>query len=449
MEINKILNAINLKNKFLILLVCTSFSTYAQVIKWTLQDCIEHALENNINIRKADLRFKVAHTEKETAIGKFIPSLSSSIGHSWNIGLNTDPITNIKKLQTLQTSSMGINSNIVLFNGLRDLYQLHNANLSILSSQYQLENMKNNITLRIINAFLQVLFDKETLKTVRNQYNLNIEELNRTKELIEHGSKPKGDLLEMEANTVSKEQEIVQNENKLIISKIALANLLLIEDYNTFDIDDLDYHTSISIPQIKDYTAEKIYQKALYNQNDIKTSEIAIQIAENNLKIAKAGHLPTISASYSFNTNYSNSLETIFIDQLSNNIGHSFSLNLSIPIFNQFQVSSNVKKNQQEVQQAKLDLEETKINLKDKVYQIFIEVQNNLKSYEAANKTFIARKQAFIYSQNKFNIGMMNSFEFNQAKNKYENSQIEMIKYKYNYIFKLKVLEFYFGVPIR
>ncbi|WP_452226651.1 TolC family protein [Lacinutrix cladophorae] len=438
-----------MKKLIFIFFAFISITTQAQEKKWTLQECVNYALDNNISVKQSELDLQNSELNKKDAFGNFLPTLNASATHSWNIGLNQDPVTFDAVNSTTRNLSGGVSSGVNIYNGLRNVNQLRRSNLEILASQYQLDNIKDNMSLNIATAFLQILFNKEQLKVLEAQQLITQEELQRTNDLVDAGSLPRGDLLEIEATIATQEQQVVNAENAITLSKISLAQLLLLEDYETFDIVDNDYQ--VPATSILNESPKTIITKAKEARYDIKIAENNSEIAEYNLKIAKGALQPSLRGSYSFGTNYFKSqlFDTPeFTDQVSDNKSHGFSLSLSIPIFNGFSVKNNVKRSEINVLNTQYQLEQANLDLETNVYQAYNDAKGALKAYEAAVKTEAARSEAFNYSQERYNVGMLNAFDFSQSKNRLENAQSEVIRTKYDYIFKLKVLEFYFGIPI-
>ena len=438
-----------MKKSIIILFILFGVVAQAQVKKWTLKECVDYALEKNINIKQAELDLDQSEINKKDAFGSFLPSLNASASHSWNIGLGQDPVTFNAVTATTKNLSGGLGSNIDLYKGLRRINQLHISNLAILASQYKLENMENDISLYVANAFLQVLFNKEQIKVLNSQIEVTTSEQERTSELIDAGVLPSGDLLEVQASLSSQEQKLVVAKNALYLSKINLAQLLLITDYDNFDISETEY--LIPITDILNQSPETIYDKAKETRKEILIAETNTKMAEYDLKIAKGAMQPSLSGSYSFGSNYFRSelFDTPdFETQMTDNKSHNISLQLSIPIFNGFSISNNVKRNQINVERSQYLLEQEKLNLESTVYQAFNDAKGALKAYEAAVKTLSAREQAFNYSKERYNVGLLNSFDFSQSQNQFVAAQSDVVRTKYDFIFKLKVLEFYFGIPI-
>jgi outer membrane protein len=438
-----------MKKQIFIILVLLSLSIQAQTKKWTLNECIDYALENNISIKQSQLDLELSEINKKDAIGDFFPSLNGSISQSWSVGLSDDPLTGSRINSTTRNLSGGISSGIDIYTGLRKINQLHLTNLQLLAAQYQLDDMKDDISIFVANSFLQILFNKEQVKVLEGQRDISQQELDRTNELVEAGSLPRGDLLEIQATLATQEQQIVNAQNALLISKIQLAQVLLLDDYSNFDIvDELNY---VPTNTILEESPDAIIEKAKETRYDIKIAEANKAIAEDNLKLARGAYQPSLRGSYSFGSNYftADIFDTPdFETQLTDNRSHNFSINLSIPIFNGFAVRNNVNRNKVNLERSKYQLEQASLDLETAVYQAYNDAKGALKAYEAAQKTEIAREEAFKYSKERYDVGLLNAFDFNQSKNRFDAAQSEVVRTKYDYIFKIKILEFYFGIPI-
>ncbi len=438
-----------MKKTIIVFIAFLSINAFSQNKKWTLRECVDYALEHNISIKQSELDVTQSEINKRDAIGNFLPSLSASASHTWSIGLGQDPVTFDAVNSTTKNLSGGIGSGIDLYTGLRRINQLHRSNIEKLAANYRLDKMKDDISLFVANSFLQILFNKEQLKVIMSQQNVSNQEYQRTKDLVDAGALPKGDLLEIQATIATQEQQIVNAENAVLISKIQLAQLLLIEDYETFDIVDIDYQVPPS--NIMNESPDAIIAKAKETRYEIKIAEANTEIAEYNLKMAKGSLQPSLSGSYNFGSNYFTSqlFDTPdFETQMTDNKNHNFSIRLNIPIFNGFASRNNVKRNQVGFERSKNALEQANLDMETSVYQAYNDTKGALKAYEAAQKTLIAREEAFNYSKERYSVGLLNAFDYNQSQNRFEAAQSEVIRTKYDYIFKLKVLEFYFGIPI-
>ncbi|MDC6367290.1 MULTISPECIES: TolC family protein [Flavobacteriaceae] len=450
----------------LLFVVCTS---YGQMRKWTLQECVEYAVENNLSVEQFELDLDNAKIDKSDAIGAFLPSLSGSSSFSERSGLVTDPQTNANVSGTIFSISPGLSSNITLFDGLRNIHRLNRAKLNAIANQYRLDDLKDDIRLNVANAYLQVLSNKEQLKTFEAQYAVTEQDLKRTKELVESGVVPRGDLLEIEATAANQEQQIVNGEGQVLISRVNLAQLLQITDYENFDIADDEFNVPPS--DILDNSAKVIFDKALTFRNDIKFSQSNVELASKDLEIAKGAYYPTIDAFFSYNTFYSNQFQRVFDpdtgeliidpntgfplltrekvgDQFWQNDGISYGFQLNVPIFNGWSTRNSVKRSQISLERAKLQLEQDKLDLESNIQQAYVDVTTFKKAYEAAQKTLEARRLAYEYAKDRYDVGLMNAFDFSQSQSRVDNAEADVIRTKYDYIFRLKILEFYFGIPI-
>ncbi|TFG78030.1 MAG: TolC family protein, partial [Flavobacteriales bacterium] len=234
---------------------------------------------------------------------------------------------------------------------------------------------------------------------------------------------------------------------------IALAQLLQITDYENFDIAEEEFDVPPS--DILSNSAKVIFDKALTFRNDIKFSEYSVALAEKDVAIAKGAFYPTLGAFVNYNTRYSDQfLDPItgdlipFRDQLWINDGISFGAQLNVPVFNGMSTRNNVKRSLISYKKAQLQFEQDKLDLETTVNQAYVDVKNSAKAYEATQKTLEARRLAYVYTKERFDVGLMNAFDFSQAQARVDNAEAEVIRTKYDYIFRIKVLEFYFGLPI-
>ena len=340
--------------------------------------------------------------------------------------------------------------------------------------------MKENISLLVANSFLQILFNKEILKVQKLQLEISKSEVERANELVKNGVIPRGDLFEFEANLTSVEKSVIDAENSLKLAKISLAQLLLIEDYETFDIVDNEYQLDIS--NILDKSPKEIFAYAVENKTEIKIAETNLEIAKKSLEFNKSFLQPRLSAFYSFSTRiaYSDRLMRTgelnyvpigiventnqrvlapvqgtkivppksFADQFDINKGQNYGLSLSIPVLNGFSTRSNVNRSKVNVKRSENLLFQRKLDLENTINQAYSDAYGSLKAYEASKKSLDSRKLSFEYAKEKLNIGILNPYEYSQAKQRFESAQSDLIRSKFDLIFKLKVLEFYFGVPV-
>ena len=428
----------------LIFLLFFSFSSFAQE-KLSLKDCIDRAIEKNISIKNSSLDLLNSNENKKTAIGNFVPIFNINGNHSWNTGLTQNITTGILENQTTENSSMNISVAVDVFNGLANIRRLHRANLDLLAKKYQLEDMKEDISLLVANSYLQNLFNKEQLDVQKSQLKISQEELKNAKEKFNNGVIPEGNLFEIEANLALSEQNVIMAENSYQLSKLSLSQLLMFGDSDNFDIADDNYE--IPKTDILNKDAKEILEEAMKNRNDIKLAETNLEIAIKDQQISISALLPSASAFYSYNSRVIMDAPTSLKSQFDLNAGESIGLQLNIPIINGWSSRAGIKKSKLNVLRSKNLLDQTKMDLENTIYQALNDAKGAMKSYEAAKKSEIARKTAYEYAKERFENGALNTINYFQAQQLFETAQSELIKAKYDYIFKIKVLEFYFGIP--
>ena len=452
-------------NKYNSLIVALLFglglSAQTQPKQWTLEECVRYALDNNITIKLSELDVKSADIDKKGALGSYLPSVSGSASHSWNIGLNVNPVTNIATTQTTQYSSLGLNAGVDIYKGLQNQNAYRRAKLSIIASQYQLLKMQEDISLNVANAFLEILFNKENLKVKKEQLAIDEKRFARSEEMVNAGTIPRGDLFDLKATVATDQQAIIVAENSLLISKLSLAQLLQLKEFADFDV--IDDTNAKDENNIMAQTPIDIYNKAKEIRTEVKLAQTNLEIAEKSVAIARGAYQPTLRGFYQFSTSasYSDRLTGVdannnpiyvapdpVLDQFSDNKGHNFGFQLNVPIFNGFSVRNNVERSKVTLEKSKIDLEQKSLDLQRNVYTAFTDAKGALNAYESSTVTLEARQQAYNYAKEKYDVGLMNSFDFTQAQTLLTNAQSDVIRTKYDYMFKIKILEFYFGIPI-
>jgi outer membrane protein len=467
-----------------IFFIIFNFNANSQSKKWTLEECINYALKNNISIKQTELNLTNANVDKKAAFGNFLPNLNASASHSWNIGLNQNITTGLLENQTTQFTAAGLSSNITIYNGLKNQLQFQRSKMAIVAAQYQIDKMKEDISLNIANAYLQILFNKENKKVQQEQLANNEKQLIRTTELVDAGVVARGDLLDVKATVAADKQRLVAAENTLFISKLNLAQLLQLDDFKDFDIVETNYDTIESTTLLQ--KPEDIVAKAKEIRVEMKIAKSDIELAEKDIKISRSSFQPSLNGFYNFSTRAAyfdrvtgfvpntanpntvigqvegtgqNVIQPNFIpvlgnpnsvfEQFSDNKGHSFGVQLSVPIFNGFATRNNVERSKINLEQKKLSQAQAELDLERNVYNAITDAKGALNSYQSALTAVEARQEAFNYAKEKYAVGMMNSFDFNQAQTLLINAQSDVLRTKYDYIFKVKLVEIYFGIPLK
>ncbi|WP_203256380.1 TolC family protein [Hyunsoonleella ulvae] len=434
-----------IKNTILLSLCLAGFIGGSQQKKWTLLECVNHALENNITVSQNENSILLNEQDVIEAKGQFLPSLGGSIRHNLSIG-NRELFPGQFVDRTDNSTSIGVSANQTIFNGFRltNLYKQSQLNLE--TSKLELSRIKDDISLNVVNSYLNVLFNKERLETARAQYNFSKKQVEQVKELVDAGTQPKVNIYDAEATLSTDEQNLTVAENNYNLALLTLSQLLQLP-FNGFDVEIIEIDNP-SETLLYD-NVSPIVDHAFENRNEIKVAEKRIENAELGTEISKSGYYPSLTFNYGFGSNafFTNVLDTEadFISQLNNQKAHAFTLNLGIPIFSRFQNKTAVARSRIQEEQAKLGLEQAKLDLESNIQRAFTDAQAAFKAYSAAKKSLKSQELAFQNAQERYNIGVMNAFELEQSRVRFINAESALINAKYDFVFKTKVLDFYMG----
>ncbi|WP_033194556.1 TolC family protein [Ochrovirga pacifica] len=423
-------------------LLCGLTSGVAQTKKWSLEDCIQYAITHNIEIQQQLLTLQEAAIDIKGAKGAFLPNLQASANNAWNNGLSQNVTTGVLQNQTTRNSSYGFNSNVPLFTGFRNYHQLQQAKLQQVAAQFNIDKSKDDLMLQVANAFLEVLLQKENVAILENQYQLTQEQLQQAQQQVEAGTLAKGEVLQLEATAANDVQRIAEAENSFTIAKLSLKRLLNLElneemDFKEIEID-LDDRAQMERP------IDSIVTKVLKNRNELKWAELNIQIAEKGVEIAKSAYFPTLTGFLNFDTRESDIFDISYIDQLKNNYGWVYGFQLNIPIFNRFQTQNAVAKSKINVLKSQYQLKQSQQRITQDVYEAYLNAQAMYKTFLASEKNTQAQQLAFEYQQTRFDVGQSNLLDYTQTKINYQRSQTELLRVKYNLLFRLKILDLYY-----
>ena len=424
-------------------------SIQAQDKKWTLQECVTYAVENNINIKQNKLTIEISQENLISAKGNFLPNLNGSTSGNLNFGSGFDPVSQDRVSTSTFGGSFGLNSGITVFNGYRNLNTYKQAQLGVETSKLDLEKIEDDIALYVVNTYLNALFAKENLSVAKVQYEISTKQIENAKAKFEAGVKPKGDLLNAQSTAAADEQTVILYENTLNLALLDLAQLLQVSPVG-FDIEMLKVD-SPSIGMLYN-NPEDVYQKALTNRPEIKKAELDIETADLSVEIAKGAFLPSVGLGANVGTGYGfnlkNNSNIPYFTQLDDNLGYGLSFNVNVPIFNRNQTKSNVNRQKINYEISKFGLENQKLQLQQTIQKAYYDARAAAKSFESAEKSLIAQKEAFRNAQESYNVGAMTQFDFDVVRNRFVNAEGGIIRAKYDYIFKTKVLKFYYGESI-
>jgi outer membrane protein len=417
--------------------------------KWSLQKCIDYALANNIVIKQYQISTDFQKNELNQAKNNRLPDLTAGVSQDLSFGRSQQSDGTYKALNTAQTG-FSVGTSVVIFSGNRLKNSITNQDFVLKKSFEDLQKAKDDVTLNIASGYLEILFAKELIKVSEAQVDQTKKQIERTSQLVEAGKLAPGALLEIQAQLAREELDVVNRQNSLQISLLNLAQLLELESYANFDIE------TPALPEIQAQasviSSSGIFEKAVERRPEIKSAEFQLRSAETQLKIAKSALYPQLSASAGFGDKYFNKLNFVedgFGTQLKNNHGESFGLGLSIPIFNQFQNKTNIENSKLQILNRSLELESAKKGLRKQIEQAYTNAVAALKRYNANQVAVKSMQESFRYIEEKYNVGRVNSVEYNDSKSKLAIAQSDLIQAKYDFIFRSKILDFYNGIPIQ
>ena len=408
---------------------------------WTLEQCIDTALSHNRNIKQQQLSYKSKEIAYSQAKANLLPNLNASAGQNFNFGrsLGAD---NTYISSNSATSSFGISSDLTLFDGLKMKYNIEAKKADLLASGADWLKVEKDIILNVSTVFLQVLQNKELLQNAANQLDLTRKNMTQRKELIQAGKLAEGEIYELQAQEAKEEFSLVQAENNLQLSKLDLSQVMDLEDFKELDV---VVPANLMENELALLSAEEVYNSAVQSRPELKAAEFRLRSSEKNIAIAKADYLPSLGFGAQIGTGYYNMsrlpVNEAFGDQISNNLSTALGFRLSIPVFNRFEVKNRVKSAKLEVENSKIEIEKTKIELRKSIEQAYFNAIAAKNRWDSSQKSVRANEEAFRFSSQKFESGRANQYEVNIAKNNLAQSLSEQTQAKYEYVFRMKLLE--------
>ena len=442
----------NMKKIILLLLICFSaarLSSYGQDKVWSLEDCIKYAIDHNIQIKQQTVQTRVQKNSLEQSKLNLLPTINGQASHDYSFGRALDQNTYTFYNQTVQSDYFYIGGRTTIFNGLQNFNTIQRNKYELLAGEQDLQYIRDNVALNVALAYLQILLNKELVTANENQLNITLQQIEKTRKLVDAGSTAKGNLLQIEAQAAQEEVSLVNFRNQLEISYLNLTQLLELDSPSGFDIIVPD----INVDQNSIVTGniDEIFNLAAQTRPEIKSSELKLTASEYDLKIAKGSRSPTFSLSHTFGTRYSYIKDLpmqSFEDQLKNNKNFGLGVSMNLPILNGWQVNRNISNSKLAVENSQYSLEGTKKQLYKDIQQAYTDAVAALKKYNASVKAVSSSEESFRYTEQKFDVGMITPVDYNASKTQLLNAQSDMSQAKYEFIFKIKVLDFYKGLPL-
>ena len=454
-----------MKFKLLILIAFVlCINVNAQTKKWTLRECVEYAVENNIQIKQTSLDTLISIENIRSAQGNFLPTVSASASQNYNFGSFIGQ-TGVRISRDSRGNNFGLNAGVNLFNGFQNINSKKQAELGLESSRLQLDILKDNIMVLVANTYLNILFNKENLKIALEQKEITQKQLNQIQELVNSGVRAQSELFDIKAQIAADESSIVNAEIGLETAILGLAQLLQISHHG-LDVEDV----SVEMPTVELIynSADEIFDKAVIDRPEIKTAELSIENSKLSTEIAKGSFYPSLRVGAGMGSSYQHSQgkedvrpiidpndpNSIILvpngwgEQMENNLGYNVGASLSIPIFNGNRTKASVNRAVVNEKKAEYRLEQERQNLRSNIETSFTDAKSALNQYLVSEASLEAQEAAFINAQQSYELESMNTFEYEQVRTRFVNAQSSLVRAKYNFVFKSKLLEFYFGIPI-
>lgn len=411
---------------------------------WTLEKCIDYALNRNIQIRMSELTTKQNMVTAEQAKAQRFPSLGATVGQNFN--WSKDKITGSSGLSGSNGTNYSVSSGIVVFNSSRLNNLIKQADLNIESSKYSLEATKEAISLNILNAYLQILYAEEQVHNSEKQIESTASQLNLAEERLALQAISQSDYAQVKSQLASEKLTLANAQSQLAIDKVTLEQLLELPFQTNFNIEHPNLGETINQNRIPDVKA--VYEQSLKIKPQIKGAEVNKEIASYNEKIARAALFPTLSANAGIGTNYSSLGTGAYFTQMDNGISPSLGFSLSIPIYQKRQAKTSIAVAKIGYQNAELSETDTRNNLRKSIEQACVDVTSAQIKYEASKENYTATLEASNLSDEKFKQGVINSVDYLVSKTNLIVAESELLQSKYNLIVSYKIMDYYLGIPL-
>ena len=441
-----VMNKATLILGILYILVFWSIPSISAQESWSLEKCIKYAHENNLQIKQQQLIVEQSQNNIQQSKLDFLPSVNASISHNMNWGKSV----NINDLQinntVSQSTSSSIGASMPILQGLAKVNTLKSNKIQLQISQQDIEKLKNDITISITQAFLQILLSNEIYKSAQESYNSVAGQVEQCKKLVDAGSQAYSALLDIQAQLANEHMQLISAKNEVRSNYLALAQLLDLPQNIQFNIEAPSVENLLDEFQIME--VEQIYNSA-QSLPQIRSAELSLEKSKYDYKIQKGNLYPSLSFSAGYGTYFSDNQQQAFFTQFNENRNPSVGFTLSIPIFNGWRTRNAVRNAKLNITRGELELKKSHQQLYKDIQQAYNNAQNAYEKHLAAKQNVDAAQESFNYVKQKFDIGMLNGTDYIVAKTNLFKSKSEYSQTKFQYIFQLKILDFYKGNPIK
>ncbi len=419
--------------------------------KWSLRQCVDYAVENNISIRQTALTVESAEIDLNTSKNSRLPNLNASASADLSFGRTLLKATNVYNDQQSAGMGFGASSSLPVFQGMRINNEIKQDKLNLKAATENLNKAKENLELEITGFYLEVLFKKEILEVYREQAALSREQVAKTQIMVNSDKVARSQLYDIQAQAATDEVNEINAQNDLVQALLNLSQALNLEWSPSFDIVEPDTENVIADNLSSLRSPDLIYQTAIGVKPHVREAEYRLQSSEYQIKLAKSAYWPSIGLSASFGTGFDSALsgknEYTIAEQLKMH-REGVGLNMSIPIFNRNATRNSVRSARLNATNYSLQLENVKVALYKEIQQAYQRAVAAQARYDATGRALIASEESFRAMQLRYDNGKATVFEYNDSQTKLLSSQSEQLQSKYDFLFRAKILDFYMGLPI-
>ena len=486
----QITNAMNRFLLFLLLITCLTFQSKAQnavqasgnETKMGLQQAVDIALKNNISIKQSENQVLLNGLQLQQSRFNQLPNASGNVNESFNFGRSLDPFTNTFVDRNINYNQLNLSGNATIFNG----YLLKNTILQndilLRATRLDLQAMKENISLQVVSAYLNIMNSEDQLAISQSQTNITRLQIDRTDKLVRAGSLPQANLFDVKAQLAGEEATVITNQSTLDLAELNLLQLLNDRNITNVKVD----RVSVPTPETGGYeaTIDKVYEIAEISQPAVKAADLRIKGADKSIDIARAGFLPFISANVNIGANQSNAQKkftqsgtkeqnfgtvlfngtniplivtqpnfaesgtTGYFTQLGNTFNYGFGINAVIPIFNRYANKSNVTRAKIQKEGANLNAQQARLTLRQNIETAYTNLTNSAKRYDSFLVQVSALEESFRAAESRFNAGAIDFVSYSLQKTNLDKAKGNLVQAKYDFIFRTKILDYYQNKPL-
>ncbi len=421
--------------------------------KWTLRQCIDHAVEHNIEIKQQELTVQSAEVDLNTSRNSRLPNLSAGASQNFNFGRSPSMATGIYEENRSTSTSVSLSSSVPVFSGMRINNEIKSNRLNLKAATENLKKAKENLELQVTSLFLDVLFKKEIHKVYIEQAQLTRQQVERTEMLVQSGKVPESQLYDIRSQLAKDEVNSVMAGNDVDLSLLNLSQALNFETGKSFDIDEPDTRDVIARYAGSIQSPDKVYQIAIDIKPHVREAELRLESSRYEMKTVQARLWPTLTLGLSYNNGINHVFDRNYDNkpisqQIKNNQREAIGFSLNVPIFSRLATRNQIRTARLNVQNRSYELDNVKLALYKEIQQAYQSAVAAQAKYAATERSLEAAQTAYKYAEERYSVGKSTVYEFNDALTKMLTSRSEQLQSKYEFLFRAQILDFYRGMPI-